>query len=361
MSKSYRLLFPLLALLLVAALLPGEHSVQAAEPNPTLGATPVPVQSVAPVFLPFLRGKANFLGDEYISCTYIDETGATDIYVQGDYAYCASGWGGITIFDVSDSELPVQISSARSFADPVGLAFQSGNVKIDVSDGFAYRSCGNLGLVIFDVRDPYDPKVASVWTQTGFARDVQVVGDYAYVVADSYHGLCILDVSDPTAPRWISSPLAGYNLYSTRVFVYEGYAYLASYVGWLVIDVNDPYNPNPLGYWAPLQSCNVLYACDGYCYFADGANLLVVSPASRGEPAIIAGIELDYEPVDLFAKNGYLYASNGNWIITVIDIHMPERPYIETEFELYMCGPNNIFIEEEYMYLAEGSGFKIFR
>jgi hypothetical protein len=55
--------------------------------------------------------------------------------------------------------------------------------------------------VIVDISDKSAPALAGSYDTAGFARDVAVSGDYAYV-ADYDNGLVIVDVSDKS---WMSA------------------------------------------------------------------------------------------------------------------------------------------------------------
>lgn len=78
-------------------------------------------------------------------------------------------------------------------------------------------------LQIVSVGDPARPTLLGTYNTPGEARDVQVVGDRAYIV----------DVSNPSEPRLLSmgSPLWG----GRRIVVSEGRAYLAGLLGGLQI------------------------------------------------------------------------------------------------------------------------------
>jgi hypothetical protein len=53
---------------------------------------------------------------------------------------------------------------------------------------------------VIDVSNPANPREVGFFDTPGFALDVYVSGNYAYV-ADGYAGLRVIDVSNPANPR----------------------------------------------------------------------------------------------------------------------------------------------------------------
>ncbi len=75
-----------------------------------------------------------------------------------------------------------------------------------------------------------------------YAKDVQIVGNYAYVADGS--GLQIIDISNPAAPTLVDNYITGY---AEGVEIVGNYAYVATGEGGLqIIDVSDFNNPSPL-------------------------------------------------------------------------------------------------------------------
>jgi hypothetical protein len=77
---------------------------------------------------------------------------------------------------------------------------------------------------------------------SGYAWDVQIVGNYAYV-ADLDSGLQIIDISNPAAPTFKGNyDTSGY---AYGVQIVGNYAYVADYEGGLqILDVSDFTNPS---------------------------------------------------------------------------------------------------------------------
>ena len=86
----------------------------------------------------------------------------------------------------------------------------NGAIKVEVSDNYAYVATRNgITLVVVDVSSPATPVIvglSSGHSTTGFAHDLAVRGNYAYVTKPGHSGLGleIIDISNPTSPSVVS-------------------------------------------------------------------------------------------------------------------------------------------------------------
>ncbi|MBN1575785.1 MAG: hypothetical protein JW913_04490 [Chitinispirillaceae bacterium] len=111
----------------------------------------------------------------------------------------------------------------------------------------------------------------------GFAYDVAIEGNHAYVSTDS--GLCVVDISQPEAPALNGYvPLAGYGnelaLYGACAFVTDGSAR-----AFQVVDITDPAHPASIGGFG--DSCGYVWGI--HCGdSAEGRPALCAVGATRG-------------------------------------------------------------------------------
>ena len=175
---------------------------------------------------------------------------------------------------VIDGSLSFSGTSSRDFTltqgDPVLLGVydpQDTNVfgntrQMDVVGDYAYlTSLTNNGMTIVDVSDPgaptttavYDPEDNSI-VQT--PMDVEVVGGYAYMTNDNSNNLVIIDVSDPSTPTttgiWdLNNTSEADALFN--IDVVGNYAYITDLVlsNLHIVDVSDRANPIRVGNWDP--------------------------------------------------------------------------------------------------------------
>ncbi len=107
-----------------------------------------------------------------------------------------------------------------------------------VSGNYAYVADGYYnGLQVINVSNAASPTLAGTYDTPGWAQGVFVSGSYAYV-ADKNSGLQVINVSNPASP----TPAGSYNTpgYANGVFVSGSYAYVAGgyYSGLLIFDVS---------------------------------------------------------------------------------------------------------------------------
>ncbi len=117
--------------------------------------------------------------------------------------------------------------------------------NVDINGNYAYVAAGSTGLQVVNVSDKNNPKVAAALDTPGNANDVSVVGNYAYVADDS-SGLNIIDISNPLAPTNVGAfDTAGT---AWDVVVSNGYAFVADGANGLkIINVSNPAKPALVG------------------------------------------------------------------------------------------------------------------
>ncbi|MBV9786875.1 MAG: hypothetical protein JOZ51_01785 [Chloroflexi bacterium] len=110
------------------------------------------------------------------------------LFVSG--GMCSEGCkGGVEIFDISDETNPVVIGAViRPFGD-VEIV---GNLLYIMGDRFLY---------IYDITNPASPSIRHAWPLPNGAEEVEIVGQYAYIVGGYLGGLQIVDLSVPTQPK----------------------------------------------------------------------------------------------------------------------------------------------------------------
>lgn len=141
------------------------------------------------------------------------------VALEGDHAYVADGWEGLTIVDVTN---PHELRFVSNYEPPhrVGPENLCNVFCVSVKNGIAYAS-GFFGLSVIDVSDPYMPfqvdRIAFVDTVFGIPTDdgnifgsSAILGDRLYIAVgsvateDSATGLYELEISDPFHPEIVS-------------------------------------------------------------------------------------------------------------------------------------------------------------
>ena len=162
---------------------------------------------------------------------------AHDVEVAGDLAFTVGG-GGLFIIDVSDATSPITLGRVST---------PGPGRDVEVIGNLAYVADGDRGLQIVDISDLYAPVRLGSHETPDYTYDVEVVGDRVYMI-DRSEGLRIIDVSDPTAPVEIgtSRPLRS----GRDVEIVGDLAYVLG-PGVHVFDVSDPTAPRELGIAGP--------------------------------------------------------------------------------------------------------------
>jgi len=145
-----------------------------------------------------------------------------DLWVEGKIAYVADK-KGLALVDVSDAAAP----KIMNYIDTPGEARD-----IVARDGIAYVADKNVGIEIYDCRDPMNPVQLSKLEQLPTCEAVDLKGNLLYVAAVK-EGVYVVDVADPKAPRIVGSiPTPGVAL---NVSAGEDFIAVADYRGGVTI------------------------------------------------------------------------------------------------------------------------------
>lgn len=111
---------------------------------------------------------------------------------------------------------------------------------IHIAGTYAYITC-ERGLVILDINDPLNPKVAAEVTGLKHAHSVQVQFRYAFVTDEE--GMHVVDVTIPEQARKVESATVkiedAHNLYLARTYAYVA----AGKNGLVIVDIERPERP----------------------------------------------------------------------------------------------------------------------
>ncbi|MHA2270464.1 MAG: LVIVD repeat-containing protein [Candidatus Hodarchaeales archaeon] len=145
--------------------------------------------------------------------------------------------GDIGYFTTHGSQFAVQILNVSNLSNLRELGrytYRVGGtegvpIKMDVKDEIVYLACGDAGLRILDVSDHSNPVEIAHYYDGGYAYDVQVIGNLAYI-ADRLDGLEIIqlrdNIEDSAAPQSTGEAvIPGYEL-PVVIFVLIAYFYV---------------------------------------------------------------------------------------------------------------------------------------
>jgi PGF-pre-PGF domain-containing protein len=209
-----------------------------------------------------------------------------------------------------------------------------------------------MGLAIVDIKDPTKPTRKGNYITGGYARDIAVVGNYAYLANDAY-GLVIIDITNPAIPTLKSRyDTAGR---SWGVAVEKNYAYVADGEnGLVIIDITNPSLPILKGTYNTPGNAENIAVKDNYAYVADGENGLVILDISNPEsPTFEGSYDTSGYAYGIIAIGDYVYIADGKNGLVILNISTPAVPVLEGSYDTYSA--QNIAISSNYAYIADDS------
>ena len=182
-------------------------------------------------------------------------SGADGLYIDGSYAYIASGGSNsLSIIDITNPLTPVMVSSLTDTSGRLDRAW-----GVNVSGNYAFVVAGFSGtsdrLTVVDISDRANPNVVGSlqdFVNLDGALHIDVQGRYAYITAPFDNRMTIVDISAPQGPRLVGSIKDDVRLYrADGISVSGGHAYVVSHQidggsdkSYLnSIDISDPAHP----------------------------------------------------------------------------------------------------------------------
>jgi hypothetical protein len=292
---------------------------------------------------------------------------STGVSVVGDTAFIQArgpafgdDGGYLHIVDISNPSSPSIIGTLDTPKEP--LEYPGEVCGMTVVGDTAYVA--DSALLIIDVSNPQLPEIIGSVTTPGFARDVMVIDNIAYV-ADGSGGLQVVDVSNPHLPEIIGSVATpgSADQAAQGVMVIGNTAYIADGSGGLqVVDVSNPHLPEIIGSVATPGSARQVMVVDNTAYVADGAGgLQVIDVKSAFYNPIIGSLETPGIARNIVVTDNTAYIADGYWFIQqgdfqIIDISNPTSPEIIGSLEVpgYSHCAKDVSIVGEKAYLIYG-------
>ncbi|RLC21872.1 MAG: hypothetical protein DRI57_01285 [Deltaproteobacteria bacterium] len=268
--------------------------------------------------------------------------GATDIAVNGDYAYLTDWDSGLQIIDISNAASPNIVRTADTPGYARGVA---------VSGNYAYVADWTEGLQIIDISNPPAAEIIGIADVSDGATDVAVSGNYAYM-ANQNEGLQIMDISNSSKPEFVTS------LYvpgtAVKIMVDRDYAYIAAWESGLqIIDVSNPLEPEIAGStdtpsyaWGLMVRGNQVYVADIY------KGLQVIDVSNRKNPKIIGFADTSGHAMDVVVRGEYAYVADGeNGGLKVADVSDDLATNVGTADMPKVAG--SVVMTEKYAYVTD--------
>ncbi|WP_096894906.1 Ig-like domain-containing protein [Candidatus Scalindua japonica] len=206
--------------------------------------------------------------------------------------------------------------------------------NVDVGGDYAYVAAGSTGLQVVDVSDRVNPAVVASEDTLGNANDVKVDGALAYI-ADGVSGLQIMDISNPLDPVTVGSVDTPGDAYDVAV---SGiYAYVADgNAGLQIINVSVSNNPVIEG---TVVTSNIAKGVDidpegNLAVVADGsAGVQVIDITTPSNAGIIGTVDTNGNARDVVLRNSIAYVSDYTGGLKAVNISNPTTPTIAKSVE----------------------------
>jgi hypothetical protein len=249
----------------------------------------------------------------------------SDAEVFGNYAFLAGEEGGMVIFDISNADKPVAVSSAdTSFARGVAIL-----------DGYAYVADGERGLKVIDIDNPLRPvEVGS--RKTSDAQAVMVVKTGAEsriaVVADGTYGVKLIDVSNPKDPeRRLTIPTE--NAQDIELMTQGGrdYAVVADGEGGvLIIDIA---TSDTISSIATADARGIAVAAN-LLYVADIVQGLVIVDIGQADAPVIISEHAVAYALDVAVSDDFAYIASETEGLLIFDVKSSRLPSFYDEVKI---------------------------
>jgi hypothetical protein len=318
-------------------------------------------------------------------------TGASSVFVAGNYAYVVGIGDVLEILDITLPGVPLHKST---LVNGEGGASILRPQTVVVVGNYAYiTSYGGNALEIVDVSNPSAPvHKGSLYDGGGKAPylnqawGMTVVGKYAYIAANGSNALEIVDVTNPAAPVHKGSLLDGggtapFLQGTLSIKVVGNYAYVGGNGSFEIIDISNPALPVHVGslldgkgnapYLFQVYSVDVsgkyAYVTDlaGAFDIIDVSNLALPVLKSTLKNGPVSGPYL-YNPYAVSVSGNYAYVSNltttliQNLGITaaleIIDISNPSLPVHKAALiDPLLAASRSLFVTDNKVYMTSRS------
>ena len=240
--------------------------------------------------------------------------------------------------------------TVRQF-DPVALSAVSipGYANnVDISGDYAFVAAGSEGLQVVDVSDRTLPAVVAALDTDGTAIDIKVVGNLAYL-ADGEAGIKVIDITEPLAPALIGRlDTAGV---AQDLAVQLSYLYVANgSAGIEVIDISDSTNPISLATLENLNNVNGIAVEQDLAVVTAGSSLVAIGISDPTSPMRLGSINIG-SVKDLVLDNGYAHVAAYSQGYRVVDVSNPMLPRITGGDST--IAPRDVALTRNFAFYAE--------
>lgn len=261
------------------------------------------------------------------------------VALRGNYAFVGSS--GMYSLDISDPSHPIKVGEFSGYASHVAIA-----------DSTAYAFTDSSRLLILDISNPESLRVLGRDTLFWSPYDIAASTGYVYVSYGSL-GFDIVDVSNPQAPRVIRRFNSGASVTS---MIWQG-DYLYIMEGLQILDVGDPENPRLVGSCTPPYSPRDFSVSGNYAYLISwdtwhqGGRLTIIDVTDKANPFYVSDIEATGRPGGIYAEGDYVFLTEYENLIEVVDVSNPYSPVIISSRDSFGPG-SELIVRDNILYVG---------
>ncbi len=281
--------------------------------------------------------------------------------INGNYAYVANGNSGLRILDISN---PQNIQEAGYYNTPgyarnVYVRNDYAYVILDIDDNIYY---GPVELKIYDVKNVSNPVEAGSYSSSDYIWKISFSQNNLYL-ANNYSGLSVLDASNPANPVIISN----YDLpeHSTDITISNNNLFITYENDGLVIyNITDSTLPVKTGSYqfAGYKSYDIKLS-GNYAFINQvaknwspgNAGIRILNISDVSNPFEAGFYQMEYSPESYTVYNNLLFLSGIDSGLKIVDVSNPGTP---SEIGTYLENKiiNDLFVSGNYLFASENIG-----
>lgn len=228
---------------------------------------------------------------------------------------------------------------------------------IDIVGDLAYIADDQGGLQIVDVGNPDSTFVIGEYITEKSITGVAVRDTFAFLaVAHAQGGIMILNVAQPSTPTYVGEDpwFYGYNLVAPANDTM--YVYIAGGYWFIVEDVSVPEYPTFVRRFSTSGNIRGVYKLDSMAYLAcEQMGMHIFNLAKPDSEAMVGWVDTPSNARNVFVKDDYAYIADGRAGLVIIDISDSENPTIVSTYDTPDYA-NDIYVSGNLAYIADGEG-----
>ncbi len=256
---------------------------------------------------------------------------------------------------------PVVLSTTKT-GSPIQRTAAAGTLQVVGKYAYVADAWGVKELQIYDVSNPDAPVKVSSLKTGGHTFGVAIAGKYAYLTDIEAHKLVVADISNPASPKILNSVDAGIDPRS--IYISGKYAYVGDLwspdTAILVFDLSNPANPVKIGS-APSNGPWSIHGSGKYIYVASYySNMLQVFDISNpAAPTLVGSADTPGQPISVYVAGNYAYVLNFSpHNLQIFDISDPKNPQLMATALDVGFYPRSVMVIGHYAYLVGTSSDK---